>query len=317
MAINNKVQNKTVAILMATYNGGKHIENQILSLQQQTYKNWELYIQDDGSSDDTLNIIRKLKSYDERINIVDNNKKKQGAGRNFLSLVKNVHTDYAIFCDQDDIWLENKLSSMVQYAEEKELANSSQPSIVYADGYAYYDNTGEIDFSGISHNHADSLGDYLFFNGGYQGCSILFNRAMVSFIKNYNGYIHLHDDIVSLAAHALGNVYFLPKKLMLYRQHAAAVTGAKSFNNSLVSKLFSNVNYLLSMKHYRVKESFYKNYGALLSQDNKKIFEYYIKFCSSSNTLREFKYLYLGGFRINKSKLKLFCKFILRRKFDV
>lgn len=316
MAINSKVQNQTIAILMATFNGSKYIENQILSLQQQTYKNWKLYIQDDGSTDDTLNIIKKIMSYDERINIVSNGKTKQGAGKNFLSLSENIDSDYAIFCDQDDIWLENKVSDMVAYANSFNLSISVKPSIVYADGYAFYDNDGEIDFSGISHNHADSLKDFLFFNGGYQGCSILFNRAMISFIKNYKGYIHLHDDIVSLAAHALGHVYFLPKKLMLYRQHSNAVTGTKSFKNSLISKMFSNVNYLLSKKHYNVKESFYRNYGHLLSPENKKTFDYYIKFCTSKSFVKEAKILFIGGFRINKSKMKLYSKFLLRRKFD-
>lgn len=316
MAINSKVQNQTVAILMATFNGGKYIENQILSLQQQTYKNWKLYVQDDGSTDDTLSIIQRMKSYDERINIVNNGKTKQGAGKNFLSLVKNVDSNYAIFCDQDDIWLENKISDMVAYANSLNMSMSEKPSIVYADGYAFYDNGGEIDFSGISHNHADSLQDFLFFNGGYQGCSILFNRAMVAFIKNYNGYIHLHDDIVSLTAHALGNVYFLPTKLMLYRQHANAVTGAKSFKNSLLRQIFSQVNYLLSKEHYYVKESFYSNYGHLLSQEKKKTFECYINFCTSDSFLTELKCLFIGGFRINKSRMKLYSKFLLRRKFD-
>ncbi len=316
MAINNKVQNKTVAILMATYNGGKHIENQILSLQQQTYKNWELHIQDDGSSDDTLNIIQKLKSYDERINIVDNNKKNQGAGKNFLSLVKNVSTDYAIFCDQDDIWLENKLSSMVEYAEEKDLANSSQPSIVYADGYAFDNETGQIDFNGISHNHADRLKDFLFFNGGYQGCSIMFNKAMIDMISDYRGYVHLHDDIVSLIAHSMGNVYFLPKKLMLYRQHVDAVTGHKSFNNNLFSKFRSPINYLLSKEHFLVKESFYKIYSDKLSNSVKNDFETFFKFCHATSKFTQLTILINHDYRLNNSRLKLFLKFLLRRTFD-
>ena len=52
----------SVSILMATYNGALFIENQILSLLQQSYKNWVLLIHDDGSSDDTLSIIKKYLS---------------------------------------------------------------------------------------------------------------------------------------------------------------------------------------------------------------------------------------------------------------
>lgn len=316
MAINSKVQNQTVAILMATYNGGKYIENQILSLQQQTYKNWKLYVQDDGSTDDTLIIIQKLMSHDERINIVNSGKTKQGAGKNFLSLVENVDSDYAIFCDQDDIWLENKLSSMLAYAEEKNYSNSNMPSIVYADGYAFDDETGHIDFNGISHNHADRLKDFLFFNGGYQGCSILFNKPMIEIISDYRGYVYLHDDIVSLIAHSMGEVYFLPKKLMLYRQHSKAVTGHKSFNNTLLSKINSPINYLLSKKHFLVKESFYKNYSDYLSDDVKKDFENFFEFCKTDSKIHQLIILLKHNYRLNNSRLKLLLKCLLRRTFD-
>ncbi|MCG1033809.1 glycosyltransferase [Bacillus amyloliquefaciens] len=316
MAINSKAQNQTVAILMATFNGGKYIENQILSLQQQTYKNWKLYVQDDGSTDDTLSIIQRMKSYDERINIVNNGKTKQGAGKNFLSLVKNVDSNYAIFCDQDDIWLENKLSSMLAYAEEKNYSGNNMPSIIYADGYAFDDETGHIDFNGISHNHADKLKDFLFFNGGYQGCSIMFNKAMIDIISDYRGYIYLHDDIVSLIAHSMGEVHFLPKKLMLYRQHVEAVTGLKSFNNSLFSKLNSPVNFLLSKKHFLVKESFYKNYNDYLSPEVRNDFENFFKFCHANSKISQIYILLKHRYRLNNSRVKLILKCLLRRTFD-
>ncbi len=84
----------------------------------------------------------------------------------------------------------------------------------------------------------------------------MFNRAMTKFLLNYRGFVYLHDDITTLAAYALGKVYFLPKYLMLYRQHTNAVTGIKTFRNGLTSKFKSPVNYLLSRKHYQVKKSF-------------------------------------------------------------
>lgn len=62
------------------------------------------------------------------------------------SLVKYSATNYTIFCDQDDIWLENKLSEMIVFADSKGLASSKLPSMIYADGYAFDDSTGEIDF---------------------------------------------------------------------------------------------------------------------------------------------------------------------------
>lgn len=316
MAVYGQMQSKTVTILMATYNGSAHLKNQLLSLQQQKFSAWTLYIKDDGSNDDTINIIREFQLADSRVNLIENSEPRQGAGKNFISLVKHSDSDYTIFCDQDDIWLENKISDMVEYAEQFDLADNIHPSIVYADGYAFSDETGEIDFSGISHNHATELNGFLFFNGGYQGCSIMFNQAMVKFLSGYKGSLHLHDDITSLAAHALGEVHFLPKKLMLYRQHAKAVTGMKNFNGNLMSKINSEVNYLLSKKHFMVKESFFENYRSELSAERERTFHYFIMFGRAQSKLAQLQYLINGKFTLNNSFTKLLAKFILRRKFD-
>lgn len=316
MAIYSNMQTSTVTILMATYNGEAFIKNQILSLQQQTFSNWRLFIQDDGSTDNTISIIKNFQKSDSRIRLVDDNLKGQGAGKNFLSLIKYSETDYTIYCDQDDIWLENKIFELVKYANEIKLNVSDAPSLVYADGYAYMDGEGTIDFSGISNNHADQLKDFLFFNGGYQGCSIMFNRAMTKFLLNYRGFVYLHDDITTLAAYALGKVYFLPKYLMLYRQHTNAVTGIKTFRNGLTSKFKSPVNYLLSRKHYQVKKSFFECNSSILSETNKKVFLDFISFCESNNKFTDFFKLWRSGFRLNNSRTKLLLKFLIRRKFS-
>ncbi len=60
-----------VDILMATYNGGRYLRNQLLSLQQQTYEDWTLWVRDDGSTDNTLNILGEFSESDKRINIVE------------------------------------------------------------------------------------------------------------------------------------------------------------------------------------------------------------------------------------------------------
>ena len=310
------MQGEKIDILMATYNGGKYIETQILSLLQQKYKNWHLYIHDDGSADTTLSIIKKYTSFDSRITLIEDGIKNLGAGKNFLSLVKYSTSKLAIFCDQDDIWLENKLSEMVDHAFSTNIINSERPSIVYADGYSFSDKSGNIDFTNISQNHAKRVNDFLFFNGGYQGCSIMFNRSAADIIRNYKGYVHLHDDTVSLVAHALGDVYFLPKQLMLYRQHDAAVTGHKTFKRSIFHFIYSDVDYLLSRKHHEMKISFFKNYSHLLSAENYDTFEKYIKFAESKSKLSQLYYIIRGNFTIGGNMVKLIIKTLIRKKFS-
>jgi len=109
-----------IDILMATYNGEKYIENQILSLQQQTHKNWILYIRDDGSTDSTLEILENFSKNDNRIKIIkDSLGCNLGAGKNFLTLTKYSLSEYVIFCDQDDIWFERKLELLLKFMLEK------------------------------------------------------------------------------------------------------------------------------------------------------------------------------------------------------
>ena len=72
-----------IDILMATYNGEKYIVEQIDSIINQTYKNWNLLIRDDNSTDRTLEIIKNYQKKDARIRILDNNKVNLGIVKNF------------------------------------------------------------------------------------------------------------------------------------------------------------------------------------------------------------------------------------------
>lgn len=268
-----------VDILMATYNGEKHVKNQILSILQQTYDNFRLLIRDDGSCDNTVNIVREISKFDSRICLIEEGDgQRLGPGRNFLGLLAYATSDYAMFCDQDDIWFEKKLEILVHFAERH--FDPLIPNLVYCDAYAYSDIDGVIDMESVSKLHAKNLQEFIFFNAGYQGSSMLFNAALISSLNNYKAkYFYMHDDIVSLFAHIFGVVYFVPKKLMLYRQHESNVTGNLKNNFSKrIKKLIDRTSYVLNKYHYEEKKSFFEAYESMLSDEDKKIFNFYIEF---------------------------------------
>src|SRR5699024_1659092 len=123
---------------MATYNGGRYLRNQLLSLQQQTHDNWRLLIRDDGSSDSTLQIIDEFAAQDARIQRVDvDNPQNLGAARSFMALTAWADADHVMFCDQDDIWFEKKLEILLRYAQTH--FDEEVPSMVYCDAYGYSD----------------------------------------------------------------------------------------------------------------------------------------------------------------------------------
>ena len=99
-----------IAILLSTYNGEKYIKEQIESLLDQTIKNWFLVIRDDGSHDKTVEILKEYStSYPNKIFIDGSVRENLGAGKSFMHLLKITHADYYMFCDQDDVWMPDKI----------------------------------------------------------------------------------------------------------------------------------------------------------------------------------------------------------------
>ena len=104
-----------VAILLSTYNGELFLKEQLDSLIAQSHSNWTIFASDDGSTDETLAILEKYQTKlgDDRLILL--NGPRQGFAKNFLSMVKNtsIKADYFAFCDQDDIWLPERLSTAI------------------------------------------------------------------------------------------------------------------------------------------------------------------------------------------------------------
>jgi hypothetical protein len=247
-----------------------------------------------------------------RIKIVDDGiEQRLGPGRNFLGLTKHSIADCVIFCDQDDIWFEKKLEILVDFAEEN--FDAYIPCLVYCDAYGYSDKDGVITIDGVSRNHARNLKEFLFFNAGYQGCSMLFNRKLCIMAAEYRADYYMHDDVVSLLAHSFGRVYFLPKKLMLYRHHASNFTANLNYDlRSYLGRVFNKNSYVLSEKHYKEKESFYNLYKKDMDDDARRTFAAYISF-PKKTLLKRILLIIYSGFSIGGSKLKLIFLTIIRR----
>ena len=113
------VEQPRVAILMATYNGGKYLEEQLRSIALQTHRNWLIVVSDDGSSDITLETLERCRRRfgDQRVRLL------KGPGRgfaaNFLSLCcePSIDAEFFAFCDQDDIWRPHHLERAVAWLQ--------------------------------------------------------------------------------------------------------------------------------------------------------------------------------------------------------
>ncbi|MDE9451483.1 glycosyltransferase family 2 protein [Aliiroseovarius sp. Z3] len=109
-----------IAILLATYNGGQNLKEQLASIANQDHDSWSLIVSDDGSQDDTRKVLTEFATEGHPVTILDG--PQQGAAANFMSLLRRF-SDHApdgawvAFCDQDDVWLADKLSRSIRALE--------------------------------------------------------------------------------------------------------------------------------------------------------------------------------------------------------
>lgn len=113
--------NHLVSIVMPTYNCEQFIEDSIKSIQAQTYRNWELLITDDCSSDDTIRIVESYACTDSRINVLSMNENK-GAGVARNKSIERAKGRFLAFCDSDDRWCPDKLERQVRFMLDNDVS---------------------------------------------------------------------------------------------------------------------------------------------------------------------------------------------------
>lgn len=295
-----------IDILLATYNGEKYIEQQLYSIITQTYRSWNLIIHDDGSTDMTVEIIKRIQKTDERIIIVEDGIKCGGPGANFMHLLKNYsNNEYVIFCDQDDIWFENKVEILFhKFNDEK------YPKAVFSSGYLYNPNKGIL--GDIPSPKINKFEEMFFVAGGLQGCSLMFNKKLADLAKLYNGYVVMHDFIITLLAVSFGKLFYVSDKLMLYRQgHEEKVTSNVGKNKLEV--LLKNKFPVIDEKHNASLVGVVDYFFFMLTEKQRYKYSEFQKFCNSKSVLYRICIVLKNGFTINKSTLRLVAKILLRQ----
>lgn len=233
-----------IEILLATYNGERYVREQIESIIKQDYENWIVRVCDDASTDDTFEIV---KTYQEKFPdkfLVEKREKGFGSAKlNFFHLIKSSTCDYVMCCDQDDVWLPNKISLTLK--EMKRIEEPLVPTLVHTDLKVVDEKLQVIGetFFGHSNLRKDfSYRDVLIQNH-VTGCTMMMNRALVDLmsVEMEYDFILMHDWQAAIVATAFGKVGFVDCPTMLYRQHAINSVGAKKYGLALlISKLKAN-----------------------------------------------------------------------------
>lgn len=218
-----------VAVLLSTYNGEKYLTEQLNSILIQEDVIVNLYVRDDGSTDNTLKILYEFAA--KNINITVFKGENVGFAESFYSLLKmNIGADYYAFSDQDDIWEKNKLITAI-----KSINNSKKPML-------YYSNLNVFDMVNNSRYYLYNneyvkkyFSRYFYIYNGY-GCTMVWNSELMSELKKLKMPKGItHDIWVNLVANSIGNSFYDSNSYINYRVHGGNACGVTP--NSFYKKL--------------------------------------------------------------------------------
>ncbi len=220
-----------IAIIIATYNSADYIIDLLESLERQTYKNFSCYIHDDGSSDETMDLISEYKKC-SRLDIKILNYPPVGSAKgNFLSMLNYVSEPYIMFCDHDDVWLEYKVEKSLKRIKEVEDGRINRPTLVFSDLIVVNENLETISVSFMRYGglRPDRIKtNQLLIENMAPGCTMIANKALYSLARKTTDInsIIMHDHWFMLVASCFGKVEYLDEPLLLYRQHGDNEVGA-------------------------------------------------------------------------------------------
>lgn len=272
------MNNSKVNVLMATYNGARHIKAQLDSIINQTYDNIEIVIRDDGSTDDTVSIIqeyiRENKSM-KKITLLDNNGKNLGCPYSFYEIFKQCEpAEYYSLCDQDDIWLPEKIAWAVERLERE----SKEEALVYYTACEYCDEEGKR--IRLSHRQKEklTLSDVLFYTPG-SGFTIVVNeKAREKLILQAELGPELHDRWLIRGGVCFGKVLYDERISAKHVRHESAVTAGDSGNSNLfLYFLQSELRGEEAKKEKEALRFFAETFAEKLSTEEKKILDIFTK----------------------------------------
>lgn len=239
---------KIVNVIMATCNGEKYLREQIESLLNQTYP-IRIYVRDDASTDMTRRILQEYDGYCQNgteLHVMESAEKLGYPMCFWRPLLDCPDGDYYAFCDQDDVWLPDKIEQAVSCLEGK---RDDVPLLHYSAVYYCDENLRRIRASQFSvhykgdSSHVDPF--KLIYSGEALGMTFLFNNAMRDIVRNAVERQHADskDEFIKKTAAVLGEVYYNTQPEVLYRRHGSTVSG-----NANATSLFRR--YLTLIKAY-------------------------------------------------------------------
>lgn len=269
----NEYNKPTVSVLLSTYNGHQYIRELVDSVLAQEDVNVKLQVRDDGSSDDTIEI---LKSYnDPRISIRTGENLKPALS--FLTLLRECDdSDYYAYCDQDDFWYPNKLTTAI-----RELKSLNDPTLFISTYDVCDESLNKMFTFDMKFEEPLRLQDVLIYRAP-SACNMVFNHALREVInRSYPCFVRMHDfwTLIVTLSHGY-KVITKDVPLIKYRQHAGESVGITPTVVTRIKRLVRSFSKGNNERWRQTKEA-YDVYKDEIKDDEKDILKTIVKYRES------------------------------------
>lgn len=215
-----------ISVCLASYNGERYIEKQVLSILRQLSCDDELIVSDDGSLDNTLLILRRIG--DKRIKIFENKsivsshkyaKSHYKVSKNFENALCKASGDYIFLSDQDDVWEQNKVQTCLSELKNHEVVITNYAEIDGVDGLI------------TSRFYKKSpIQSFFLLNWAlmpFHGCCMAFRKTLLNEVLPFPHDLIMHDNWIGLYSCLQGySICYIDIPLIQYRRHQSNVSFA-------------------------------------------------------------------------------------------
>lgn len=273
-----------VEVLLAAYNGERYLREQIDSILNQTYGQVRLITADDGSGDRTLDILEEYAGrYPDKVTIAEFDGPTGSPQGNFFRLIGRTDEEYVMFCDQDDVWIPNKIELSLKRMQEMEVRfGKDMPILVHGDLAVVDENLNVIHpsmrrYQKIAPQH-DKLRHYLVENN-ITGNTVMINKALLALLKAPPAICCMHDWWMGLVSSCFGEISYIEEPLTFYRQHGdnqlgARASGGLSFRERFYAESRVRENY---RNMFLQAECFLVQYKSMLSDRQIQLLQAFLR----------------------------------------
>lgn len=220
-----------ITICMCTYNGELYIHEQLNSLAAQTLLPGRLVVFDDRSSDRTVDILREFAGHAPFPVEIEINSENLGPALNFSQISRIENAEYVFFCDQDDVWRPEKISTeMASMKALEDRHGADVPLLVHSDLETVDRDLNPIASSFMTsqgYRHAEDPLRVLIVQNFVTGCTVVVNRPAMKIATPVPADAIMHDWWLAVVVAACGHIGFVPEPLIRYRQHDTNKIGAR------------------------------------------------------------------------------------------